>query len=158
MSHRARRFRARAALAVLLVTPAPLAAQTAGSASPDEDQVSTFAAGVESVVVDVVVTDPDGQPVADLTAEDFQVEEDGKPQEITTFEAVTVEESFAVIGPDSDGELSQRINIPVRGAPPGEYEIVLRVEDEIAGAVVERRETFRIEAPEGAAEAAAAGR
>jgi len=40
-----------------------------------------------TVVVDVVVTGKDGQPVMGLNAEDFAVTENGKPQSITSFEA-----------------------------------------------------------------------
>lgn len=40
---------------------------------------------VSVVNVEVVVTDRDGKPVTDLTAADFEVTEDGKPQAITNF-------------------------------------------------------------------------
>jgi VWFA-related protein len=42
---------------------------------------------VRRVVLDVVVTDPQGSPVQGLTKADFSVTEDGKPQEILTFDA-----------------------------------------------------------------------
>ena len=42
---------------------------------------------VRRVVLDVVVTDPLGSPVRGLTKADFSVTEDGKPQEIVTFDA-----------------------------------------------------------------------
>jgi VWFA-related protein len=54
---------------------------------------ATFARGqevpavrAEIVRLDVVVTDAKGTPVLDLTREDFQVLEDGKPQPLTNFE------------------------------------------------------------------------
>jgi hypothetical protein len=51
-------------------------------------QTPVFPGGAERVVVDVVVTDGEGQPVAGLTREDFVVEDEGAPQTITEFEAV----------------------------------------------------------------------
>jgi hypothetical protein len=42
---------------------------------------------VRRVVLDVVVTDPQGSPVRGLTKADFSVTEDGKPQEIIAFDA-----------------------------------------------------------------------
>jgi VWFA-related protein len=53
-------------------------------------QTPVFPAGTERVIVDVVVTDGDGQPVAGLTREDFVVEDEGTPETITEFEAVNV--------------------------------------------------------------------
>jgi VWFA-related protein len=53
---------------------------------PRENQVPTFRGGVSAVLVDVVVTDRDGRPIADLTRDDFQVFEDGAPQTISTFD------------------------------------------------------------------------
>ena len=50
-----------------------------------------FAAGVEVVRLDVIVLDREGRPVTDLTAADFQVEEDEREQAITSFERVRVE-------------------------------------------------------------------
>ena len=41
---------------------------------------------VRRVVVDVVVSDSDGKPVSGLTAADFTVSEDGKPQSIHSFD------------------------------------------------------------------------
>ncbi|MCX6539304.1 MAG: VWA domain-containing protein [Acidobacteria bacterium] len=48
----------------------------------------TFRTGVDAVVVDVSVLDKDRRPVRDLTAADFTIIEDGKPQTIATFSAV----------------------------------------------------------------------
>jgi VWFA-related protein len=42
---------------------------------------------VRRVVLDVVVTDPKGAPVPGLTKQDFKVTEDGKPQDILSFDA-----------------------------------------------------------------------
>ena len=58
---------------------------TAGEAArPD---ATVFKANVRRVVVDVVVTDSKGQPVRGLTKADFSVAEDGKAQQILSFDA-----------------------------------------------------------------------
>ncbi len=54
-----------------------------------------------------------------------------------------------VIRPSSLGSLSRLFGVPLRGAPPGEYELVLSLSDQIAGESLEVREPFTIEAPSG---------
>jgi VWFA-related protein len=61
----------------------------AALAAPQEPQrPPTFRTGAELVRVDVTVTDGKGQPVTNLTADDFAVEEDGVPQKIQSFKFV----------------------------------------------------------------------
>ncbi len=48
-------------------------------------QQPVFRSGVELVTIDVVATGRDGRPVHDLKVEDFELFEDGAPQEIRTF-------------------------------------------------------------------------
>ena len=50
----------------------------------------TFRTSAEAVANDVFVTDTDGNPVSGLTVDDFELFENGKPQDITTFRAVDV--------------------------------------------------------------------
>jgi VWFA-related protein len=73
------------------------AAQQAASAPPAPqnpasapDQQPVFRAGVNFVRVDVIVSERDGRPVLDLTAKDFEVFEDGKPQAVESFKLVQV--------------------------------------------------------------------
>ena len=47
-----------------------------------------FRSGIELIEVDAIVTDRNGNPVRDLTAADFEVFEDGRPQTIQTFRFV----------------------------------------------------------------------
>ena len=76
--------------AILASTPL-LAAQSAPprQAQPQEP-VATFRSSVRAIQVDAVVTDADGNPVKGLTEDDFEIIEKGKPQAITTFEAVDI--------------------------------------------------------------------
>jgi len=60
----------------------------AASASPSAQQ--PFKTAVEYVRLDVVVTDKQDRPIAGLTKDDFLVSENGRPQSIATFEAVTI--------------------------------------------------------------------
>jgi VWFA-related protein len=72
-------------LVLSAVCAAPLMAQTAVS-QETETPSATLKINVRTVLVDVVVTDKSNKAVPGLRKEDFQVIEDGKPQEITFFE------------------------------------------------------------------------
>src|SRR5438034_11623272 len=50
-----------------------------------QDQRPSFRATTRLVEVSVVVHDRDGRPLAGLTANDFKISEDGKPQAIELF-------------------------------------------------------------------------
>ena len=63
--------------------------QPAPSATPPGPSIQ-FPSAVELVTVDAVVTDKKNNPIENLTRESFQVFEDGKPQVITSFEAVVL--------------------------------------------------------------------
>jgi VWFA-related protein len=78
---------------LVIMTAAPLlvSAQSAPSRQPPaQEPIATFRAGVRAIPVDVFVTDDDGNPVRGLTVEDFEITERGRPQPITTFEAVDI--------------------------------------------------------------------
>ena len=78
--------------------PAPAngspAAPTAAT-SPQNPQ-PTFRAGINFVRVDAIVTDKQGNPIADLKPTDFEVLEDGKPQSIESFRFVKIDSSAPV--------------------------------------------------------------
>ena len=76
----------RRAVALLLLTGLPLA----GAAQSPSPQGPILRASVDQVVVDVVVTDADGQPVSGLTAADFEIVERGRPQAVATFTEVVL--------------------------------------------------------------------
>jgi VWFA-related protein len=57
---------------------------------PEQDQTPTFRSSVLLVQIDAIVTDASGKPVTGLTADDFEVLEQGHPRDITTFAAVDI--------------------------------------------------------------------
>ena len=84
------RFRITASLALAVAAAAAAIAQSgAPPVPPQNPQTPTFRTQANYVRVDVYPTAA-GQPVMDLRAEDFDVSEDGAPQEIRTFEHVVV--------------------------------------------------------------------
>ena len=91
-------------LLALSVSLAPLYAQQGGAARPtttttttpqpppqspavDDDDVVRITTNL--VQLDVVVTDKDGRQVTDLTAEDFEIREDGRAQTISNFSYIS---------------------------------------------------------------------
>jgi len=78
-----------AALFVSIVGGAA-AALIAQAPAPSGAQQPTFKTTVEYVEVDAIVSDRQGNFVRDLKKEDFQVLEDGKPQNIATFSVVDI--------------------------------------------------------------------
>ena len=70
--------------------------QTAQQTEPSTQQPNpqtTFRARVDSVLVDVSVTDKQGRPVTDLTKADFDVRESNKPQTIETFKYIAIDDT-----------------------------------------------------------------
>ncbi len=72
-------------LALVLVTPLSMMAQTPPPPQAEEKVVS----GTTEVIFDAIVKDKKGHPVTDLKSEDFQITEDGVPQEVKSFRLVT---------------------------------------------------------------------
>jgi VWFA-related protein len=71
--------------------PATTADAAAGKPQPPApDQQPIFRGGISTVRVDVIVSDKQGNPVTDLKLEDFQIEEDGKPQKPDTFRLIKI--------------------------------------------------------------------
>src|ERR1700735_593948 len=91
LSHMERRFPA--IIGTLLLTAAlagPMHAQepsTQEQAPAPGENSTVLRTTVRRVVLDVVVTDAKGSPAAGLTKEDFTVTEDGKAQQIVSFDA-----------------------------------------------------------------------
>jgi VWFA-related protein len=83
-------LRTRLLLAVALcVGTVKAQTNTASKAPEDSDSQKTglvFHQSVRRVVVDVVVSDSNGKPVSGLTADEFSIAEDGKPQRVRSFD------------------------------------------------------------------------
>ena len=77
----ARQWAVGAVLSVMAAS-GPAAQQPADSSRP------RFGTSTAAVVVDVIVRDRKGKPVVDLTADDFEVFENGAPQRVIDFERV----------------------------------------------------------------------
>ncbi len=71
--------------------PAQPSAQAPAQPPPDQPQPPVFRTGINFVRVDVIITDKNGNPVADLQPADFDVAEDGKPQKIETFKLIKLD-------------------------------------------------------------------
>jgi VWFA-related protein len=75
-------------LALLMVSFCALSTQS--SAQEASSQEGVIRINVNLVQVDAIVTDAKGKPVTDLTADDFIVLQDGKPQTISNFTFVAL--------------------------------------------------------------------
>ena len=62
-----------------------MAALVTGGSALVQAQQAAFRAGIDLVQVGVTVTDQDGKFIADLTADDFEIVEEGQTQTITYF-------------------------------------------------------------------------
>jgi VWFA-related protein len=73
--------------------PAPAPEAQAGQPAPATDAAGqpVFRTGINFVRVDVIATDKQGMPVTDLSLNDFEVFEDGKPQAVETFRLIKVD-------------------------------------------------------------------
>jgi len=112
-------------VAGLLVFAAAAAAYPAAQGPPAQDppqqpQRPVFRGGIDSVSVDAVVTDKQGRPVLDLTAADFEVREDGKPQSIDTFRLVRSGDALA--GPTRAGATSSILSMAQQNTEAGRDE------------------------------------
>ena len=86
--------RSRSPRAFSLAVLAALALSSPASAQK-KPQVPVFPSEVELITVDAAVLDRDGRPVAGLTRDDFTLTEDGRPLEISRFEAFVLEPAAA---------------------------------------------------------------
>jgi VWFA-related protein len=74
--------------------PAPAPAEAQAGAPPSSTDASgqpVFRTGINFVRVDVIATDKQGNLVADLTQNDFEILEDSRPQTVETFRFIKVD-------------------------------------------------------------------
>lgn len=99
-----RRWRSRAAVVIAVVVVGASAVQSAGQQEQQTPQVPpTFRIGTNVIRVDATVIDRHGNPVPSLTAADFEVREDGKHQNISSFRFIS-----------ADGQPSDDRSLPIR--------------------------------------------
>ena len=88
-------LRASSSAAATADAPEAAVAQNASPPAPQQpaapDQQPVFRTGINTVRVDVIVSDRQGNPVTDLKLEDFEIQEDGKPQKAETFRLVKID-------------------------------------------------------------------
>ena len=89
-----------------------LLALATGAAPAEEQRVAVprFRSGVDLVKVTATVRDAEGRLVGDLTRDDFEIFEDGRPQRITQFDRGRVPVSLGVVLDVSQSMLGQRMD------------------------------------------------
>jgi hypothetical protein len=98
-----------------LVVLAALLALVAPPAAPSAQQAPVFRAVRDVVLVDVVVRDRSGAVVRGVTANDFEVIEDGKPQQVSTFSFQEINRNATpIMSRDLLGDVESRV---LTGAP-----------------------------------------
>jgi len=85
--------------------------RTVDPPSPAAPGSADFSANVRLTQLDVTVADANGQPVVGLTAEDFEVIEDGKPQTLTHVESIDAPFNLAVLLDCSDSTDRNRLGM-----------------------------------------------
>ena len=112
----------------------------AGPAAQDQKAVPAFPARAEAVTLDVVVADKQGRAVRGLTAADFTVLEDGRPQTVVGFEAADL--SAALPEPPSSAGGPVASNVRATDSRPGRAFVFVLDDlglDPIQGAVDTKR-------------------
>lgn len=124
-------------------TPSPPpAAQKPAEAPPDLDQEDVVRITTNLVQVDVVVT-KDGKLVTDLTAEDFELYEDGKPQTITNFSFISNLSDrpapVAAAAPKSNDKFAPPV-LPAKIDPSAQRRVVALVIDDLGMTAISIRD------------------
>jgi VWFA-related protein len=113
-----------AAPTLALIVAVSLAAHAPQGGMPPQGQ-ATFRVQVELVEVDVFPAGPDGQFVATLTRDDFEVLEDGRPQTISTFALVNIPRLGTDAPRPPSGSASAESDVQTNAASGRLYVIVL---------------------------------
>jgi VWFA-related protein len=114
---------------VLILTGATLVS-TQNAPAPQGGAPPIFRTGVNLVRVDVIVADDDGNPVTDLTKEEFEIVEDGRVQTIDLFRHVRLENTAAagsrprqVLNRDTEEVEAARDDVRVFGILLASYQV-----------------------------------
>lgn len=129
------RFRVTAVLAALILTVVAGRAQQnptpAQAPQPSIIDTPIFRGNVDAVELDAFVVDVQGNPVTDLTVDDFEILEDGRPQPITSFAVIDIPIERAVAPARSN-----KLMPDVRSNQRPEGRIYLFAIDEVAPSLV----------------------
>jgi VWFA-related protein len=118
-----------AIVVVLMLIGAPLVSMQ-NAPAPQGGAPPIFRTGVNLVRVDVIVADDDGNPVTDLTKEEFEIVEDGRPQTIDLFRHIRVESTAPaasrprqVLNRDTEEREAARDDVRVFGILLADYQV-----------------------------------
>jgi VWFA-related protein len=112
-----------AAAALVTLTLTFVAARPLVGQQPSQPAAPLFRSTVNLILVDVVVRDKKGAVVKGLTADDFQLVEDGKPQQIVTFAYEEIAktspplERASILAGAAPASAVPRVSAPSAGAP-----------------------------------------
>ncbi len=109
---------------MLWVAGIGMRAQAPTSRDTRQEPTPTFRSGVKLIDLDVYVTDKDGHFVKDLTRSDFEILEDGKPQDLQTFTFVDLPISSSTSTPAA-APVSEPDVVSNQGAEGRLYVIVM---------------------------------
>jgi len=128
------------ALSCIALVPACVSQQSGGQEAPE----TTVKVDVKLVNVYVTVSDSHGSPVAGLTKENFQLQEDGREQKIAVFDKESALPLSIVLAVDTS--LSTRHDLPLEQAAAKRFvRTVIRASDVIA--IYGFNEDVRVSAP-----------
>jgi VWFA-related protein len=96
--------------AAVLISLLAFAAVVPAQRPQRSPQPGSFSAGVTAILVDVVVRDKHGRPVVDLTAHDFEIQEDKVAQRLGSFSVVERGGGIGI-------KVGRRVNGPATAAP-----------------------------------------
>jgi VWFA-related protein len=127
---RPRRRELNGVLVALLLVSAAAARTQDRPASPGERAQPTFRGGVNVVRVDAIVTDDSGNPVTDLTKDEFEIVEDGRVQVIDLFRQIRIDPTASdaarprqVLTRDSEEREASRDDVRVFAILLADYQV-----------------------------------
>ena len=103
-------------LVITLLLAGTLAGPLAGSLTGQQAQAPVFRSGADVVEVDAIVRDKNGRFVEELTPEDFEVREEGRPEAIDLFYLVGAPPAAAASAPAAPSAATPAS--PIVQAPP----------------------------------------